>query len=166
MATTKKQTKRRSPSHALFWTLLKETEGYDERYKEVIKEGLVHKYSGGKTCSLSEMYAKYPREYCLMIEAMKGTPEQKRDRYDKEQENARRRVLGVLCKHLDKIGYKFDTPEDKLDYAKRIACNAAPCARFNAIPLVRLQAIYNGWSKKNEVDIAGNPELDFPPGIN
>ena len=42
MATTKKQTKKRLPSHALFWALLKETPGYDPRYKEVIKEGLVY----------------------------------------------------------------------------------------------------------------------------
>lgn len=28
MAITKKQTKKRAPSHALFWTLLKETPGY------------------------------------------------------------------------------------------------------------------------------------------
>ena len=37
MATTKRQTKKHS--HALFWTLLKETPGYDPCYKEVIKEG-------------------------------------------------------------------------------------------------------------------------------
>ena len=30
--------------------------------------------AGGRTTSLSEMYTKYPREYSLMIEAMKGTP--------------------------------------------------------------------------------------------
>ena len=44
MATTKKQTKKRLPSHALFWALLKETPGYDPRYKEVIKEGLVYEH--------------------------------------------------------------------------------------------------------------------------
>ena len=36
MATTKKQTARRAPSHALFWTLLKEVPGYDPHYKDVI----------------------------------------------------------------------------------------------------------------------------------
>lgn len=82
MATTKKQTKKRAPSHALFWTLLKEVPGYDPGYKDVIKEGLVHQYSGGRTQSLSEMYSKYPCEYSLMIEAMKGTPQQKKTRYE------------------------------------------------------------------------------------
>ena len=78
MATTKQQTSRRAPSHALFWTLLKEVPGYDPHYKDVIKEGIVHEHSRGRTTSLSEMYAKYPREYSLMIEAMKGTPQQKK----------------------------------------------------------------------------------------
>lgn len=66
------------PSHALFWTLLKEVPGYDPHYKDVIKEGIVHEHSGGRTTSLSEMYTKYPKEYSLMIEAMKGNQEQKK----------------------------------------------------------------------------------------
>lgn len=91
MATTKKQTSRRAPSHALFWTLLKEVPGYDPRYKDVIKEGLVHEHSGGRTTSLSEMYTKYPREYSLMIESMKGTSEQRKNRYEDSVNLARRR---------------------------------------------------------------------------
>ena len=102
MATTKKQTQKRPPSHALFWTLLKETPGYDPHYKDVIKEGIVHEHSGGRTTSLSEMYAKYPREYSLMIEAMKGTPEQKKARYDSQENNARRRVIAAISEWVDK----------------------------------------------------------------
>ena len=112
MATTKKQTSRRAPSHALFWTLLKEVPGYDPHYKDVIKEGIVHEHSRGRTTSLSEMYAKYPREYSLMIEAMKGTPQQK---------NARRRVIAAISKWVDKLGYSFESREAKVRYVIGIA---------------------------------------------
>ena len=54
------KTRKKRSTHALFWELLKQTEGYQEQYKDVIKEGLVYNYSGGKTSSLSEMYYKYP----------------------------------------------------------------------------------------------------------
>ena len=145
MATTKRQTKRCAPSHALFWTLLKEVPGYDPRYKDVIKEGLVHEHSGGRTTSLSEMYARYPKEYSLMIEAMKGTPQQKKARYEDSANLARRRVI-----------------QTKIRYVMGIACRAANCGNFNAIPESRLSAIYNLYRKRNSVDITGNPELDFP----
>ena len=82
MATTKKQTKKRLPSHALFWALLKETPGYDPRYKEVIKEGLVYEHSGGRTTSLSEMYTKFPAQYSRMIDAMKPKGEAKQMAYE------------------------------------------------------------------------------------
>ena len=135
MATTKKQTSRRAPSHALFWTLLKEVPGYD---------------------------AKYPREYSLMIEAMKGTPQQKKTRYDSQENNARRRVIAAISKWVDKLGYSFESREAKVRYVIGIACRAANCGNFNAIPESRLTAIYNLYCKRNSVDITGNPELDFP----
>ena len=166
MATTKKQTKKRTPSHALFWTLLKEMPGYDPHYKDVIKEGLVHQYSGGHTQSLSEMYSKYPHEYSLMIEAMKGTPEQKKARYEGSAELARKRVIAAISKYVDKLGYTFPTKTDKVRYVIGIACRAANCGNFNAIPESRLSAIYNLYCKRNSVDIEGNPELDHPAGIN
>lgn len=121
MATTKKQTSRRAPSHALFWTLLKEVPGYDPHYKDVIKEGIVHEHSRGRTTSLSEMYAKYPREYSLMIEAMKGTPQQKKTRYDSQENNARRRVIAAISKWVDKLGYSFESREAKVRYVIGIA---------------------------------------------
>lgn len=162
MATTKKQTKRRAPSHALFWTLLKEVPGYDPRYKDVIKEGLVHEHSGGRTTSLSEMYEKYPKEYSLMIEAMKGNHEQKKARYEDSANLARKRVIAAICKWVDKLGYTFESDQAKIRYVMDIACRAANCGNFNAIPESRLSAIYNLHRKRNSVDITGNPELDFP----
>lgn len=162
MAITKKQTKKRVPSHALFWTLLKETPGYDLQYKDVIKEGLVYEHSGGRTTSLSEMYTKYPREYSLMIEAMKGTPEQRKNRYEDSADLARKRVIAAICQWVDKLGYTFESQEAKVRYVIGIACRAANCGNFNAIPESRLSAIYNLYCKRNSVDINGNPELDFP----
>lgn len=162
MATTKKQTKKRAPSHALFWTLLKEVPGYDPQYKEVIKEGLVHQYSGGRTQSLSEMYSKYPREYSLMIEEMKGTPEQKKTRYEDSLDKMKKRVIAAICQYVDKLGYTFPTPAHKIRYVIGIACRAANCSNFNAIPESRLSAIYNLYCKRNSVDIEGNAELDYP----
>lgn len=170
MATKKVQThgrasqskKKHAPSHALFWTLLKEVPGYNPQYKDVIKEGIVHGHSGGHTTSLSEMYTKYPREYSLMIEAMKGTPQQKRARQEDSADLARKRVIAAISEWVDKLGYTFGSREAKIRYVIGIACRAANCGNFNAIPESRLSAIYNLYRKRNSVDITGNPELDYP----
>lgn len=156
---TKKTSKR--TSHALFWSLIRDVPGYQEQYKDVIKEGLVNQYSFGKTCSLSEMYKKYPDEYSLMIEAMKGDTRQRQARYDKDRDKAAKRVIAAICGWLDKLGYKFDTPEDKIRYAMAVACRAANCGNFNAIPESRLTAIYSLYCKKNSIGIDGNPALDY-----
>lgn len=155
------QKKKKAPSHALFWALIKETPGYKEAYKDVIKEGLVNQYSGGKTCSLSEMYKKYPAEYSNMLEAMKGDTRQRRARYDADRDKAAKRVIAAICSWLDKLGYQFETRVDKIRYALSIACRAANCANFNAIPESRLTAIYSLYCKKNSIETDGNPALDY-----
>ena len=91
------QKKKKAPSHALFWSLIKETPGYEEAYKDVIKEGLVNQYSGGRTCSLSEMYRKYPAEYSNMLEAMKGDTDQRQARYEEARDKAAKRVIAAIC---------------------------------------------------------------------
>lgn len=159
MATQKKTKK--TVSHALFWTLIKETPGYKEEFKDVIKEGLVDHYSGGKTCSLSEMYRKYPAAYSNMLEAMKGDARQRRARYDEERDKAAKRVIAAICSWLDKLGYQFETRDDKIRYALSIACRAANCNNFNAIPESRLTAIYSLYCKKNSIEINGDPALDY-----
>lgn len=156
-----RQTKKK-PSHALFWMLLKQIPGYNEAYKEVIKEGIVSEASGGRTQSLSELYEKYPREYSLMIEKLKGDSDQKLVRYEESRDKAAKRVIAAICTYVDKLGYKFGSREGKIRYAMKIACRAANCWNFNAIPESRLSAIYNLYCKRNEVDITGNPELDHP----
>lgn len=160
-----KQTKKKH-SHALFWTLLKQIPGYNEAYKEVIKEGIVSEASKGKTESLSELYEKYPREYSLMIEKLKGDYYRKQARYEDSRDKAAKRVIAAICAYVDKLGYKFVSREAKIRYVMKIACRAANCWNFNAIPESRLSAIYNLYCKRNSVNIYGNPELDFPPSRN
>ena len=161
MKQTHKQTKR-SPSHALFWSMLKEMPEYNERYKEVIKEGIVHQYSGGRTSSLSEMYLHHPAEYSKMIEEMKGSQEQRRKRYDTERDLAAKRVIAAISEWLFKTGYTFKDGRHKLAYIKGVACRAANCSGFNKIPMSKLSAIYNLYRKKNEVNTDRSPELNHP----
>ncbi|GAB6394205.1 MAG: hypothetical protein MdMp024_0517 [Bacteroidales bacterium] len=139
--------------HALFWSLLKQLPNYNERYKDVIKEGVVHEYSGGRTESLSEMYAKYLAAYSDMIEALKGDKRQRQGRYEATRDLTRKRVIAAICSFLDKQGLMFPSAADKVRYAKGIACRAANCPVFNKIPDSRLSAIYNLYCEKNRVDI-------------
>ncbi|GAB6393730.1 MAG: hypothetical protein MdMp024_0042 [Bacteroidales bacterium] len=53
----------------------------------------------------------------------------------------------------------FPSPDDKVRYAKGIACRAANCPVFNKIPDSRLSAIYNLYCEKNRVDIR-HPLMD------
>lgn len=156
-----KQAKKQNKSaHALFWSLLKEVPGYKDSYKDVIKEGIVHQYSGGKTTSLSEMYKRFPAQYCEMIESLKGDYWQKRERYESSWDRSAKRVIAVICSYVDKFNYEFTSPSAKVQYVKSIACRAANCESFNKIPESRLSAIYNFYCEKNRVNIVGNPELD------
>lgn len=124
------QKTKKTASHALFWTLIKETPGYKDAYKDVIKEGLINQYSGGKTCSLSEMYKKYPAEYSNMLEAMKGGAEQRQARYEEARDKAAKRVIAAICAWLDKIGYKFETRSDKIRYVLSIVYNTRKVYRI------------------------------------
>lgn len=159
------KTKKR-PNHSLFWTLLKQLPGYNEAYKEVIKEGIVSEASCGRTQSLSELYVKYPREYSLMIEKLKGDSVQRQMRYEDGWDKSAKRVIAAICTYVDKLGYKFINRDEKIRYVKRIACRAANCYTFNAIPESRLIAIYNLYCKRNSVNITGNPELDITISVN
>ena len=155
------KTTKNKPTHALFWSLLKETPGYQEAYKEVIKEGIVHEYSGGRTTSLSEMYRKYPAEYSKMVEAMKGDYYDRAARYEAGRDRAAKRVIAAICQWLDRQGYRFGSRDEKVRYCLAVACRAANCPDFNRIPESRLTAIYNLFCRKNSVDVSGQPELNY-----
>ena len=64
-------------------------------------------------------------------------------RYEEARDKAAKRVIAAICAWLDKLGYKFETRNDKIRYALSMACRAANCANFNAIPESKLTAIYN-----------------------
>lgn len=138
-------------THGLFWSLIKNVKGYNPSYKEVIKDGLVHQYSEGRTTSLSELYTKYPGDYCRMIEDLKGSSIEKQGRYYDSLDKERKRVIAAICGWIDKIGYKFENPSEKIVYAKAVACRAANCALFNKIPASRLTAISFLYSNKTDV---------------
>ncbi|MDD4116491.1 MAG: hypothetical protein PHG27_13055 [Massilibacteroides sp.] len=156
-----KKTRQNKPTHARFWSLIKAIPGYEEKYKHTIKEGLVGQYSEGRTCSLSEMYTKYPAEYSLMIEDLKGNTWERKAVYNEERDKTAKRVLAVICSWLDKHNYVFASSAEKLRYVKAITCRATNCSDFNKIPLSRLQEIYGLYCNKNKVNIS-NPVLDYP----
>lgn len=143
--------------HAKFWSLLRCTPGYDEKYRDLIKEGIVNEYSGGKTTSLSEMYEKYRKEYDAMIASMSRNPQVVRKQYDKERDMCGKRVIAAICSWIDLNRYKV---KDKVGYAKRIACRASQCDNFNKIPLSKLRALYAMYRKMNGVLMRPDPALN------
>lgn len=155
------KTEKKKRQHALFFRLLKEMPGYNEAFKETIKEGLVYQFSKHRTTSLSEMYRKYPAEYCEMIEAMKGSPEQKAMRRDDAADLWRKRVIAVIARFLDRQRLSFKSREDKTAYILRLACRAANCPEFNRIPLARLASLYNYFCERNRVELPPAPEQDY-----
>lgn len=54
-----------------FWGLLAQTPGYDERYKDVIKEAYVLRFSDDKTESLTELYNRFPVRFKAMIKELR-----------------------------------------------------------------------------------------------
>lgn len=158
MATTKKQTPKQP--HALFWRLLRETEGYDPRYRQEIKEGLVYKWTNGQTTSLSEMWRDHPEAYSRMVDSLKPTGEKRQMDYEMRRDRSAKRVIAAICQWVDKMGYTFESRRHKLRYVMGIACRAANCSNFNRIPDDKLTAIYSLYCKRNSVGIEGNPELD------
>lgn len=159
MEKTKKENK-----HALFYQLLKDLPGYDIRYRDVIKEGIIYEHSGGKTTSLSEMWNKYPAQYSDMIEAMKRNRQDRANHYQDESDKWRKRVIAVIAQMVDKAGHNFDNNAKKLDYIKRLACRAGNCSEFNRIPLSRLQGLYNYFLDRNKLNRYPDPSVEFNRG--
>jgi cation transport regulator ChaB len=153
-------------THGKFWALLKLQPRYDDRFREYIKEGVVYYYSGGRTTSLSEMYAKYPREYADMLIIMqRGLGKNiRREIEDKRTDVLRKRVIAAICQWLDKTGRRFDDRAEKIRYAKQIACRSTNCAEFNQICDTELNSIYCQFNRKNATGIA--PEVAMNVSMN
>jgi len=151
----------KNKTHGGFWSLLKETPGFDPKYREEIKSGVVNHYTNGRTSSLSEMYEKYPESYERMIYEMKlerfQSPQAK-SKYDPQSDIWRKRVLASICNWLDRQDMIFEDSRSKLTYARGVACRAANCGEFNKIPVSRLEELYNAFIKKNRV--SNNIEIE------
>lgn len=76
-----------------FWTLLAQMPGYDEKYKEVIKEAWVLRFSDDKTESLTELYNRFPGRFKAMIKALY---ENIRQDHEKAVKSARSAILHRL----------------------------------------------------------------------
>lgn len=135
--------------HARFYKLIQQLPDYDPKYRDVIKESIVHEYSLGATTSLTELYEKKPKTYSYMLEMLQKKVGKKV--YKDEQDTARKRLIAAIGANLDKQGYSYDSQDQKLEYIKRIACRAANSNEFNQIPLSRLRALYNMYIRQNKV---------------
>lgn len=155
------QVLKKKRTHAIFWRLLREVPNYNEAFKDDIKSGVVMQYSQGRTASLSEMWQKYPAEYSRMIDALKGDSQRKQMRYMDDADISRKRVIAAICGYLDKVNVKFATRDEKVRYAISVACRSANCASFNKIPLSKLDALYQMFRKKQEVNVDWNPAINY-----
>lgn len=163
-------------THGLFYSLMKQVPGYNAEYRDVIKEGLVGAASKGKTCSLTELWEKWPADYHRMIEEMKiatrtspptplprergidrPTGEKKADAKDKW----RKRCIAAVCGWLDARNVHFATREEKVGYAIGCICRAGSASELNAISEARLKDVYNEFKRKTAVVVAARPETDF-----
>lgn len=142
-------------THGLFYSLLKQLDGYNPQFKEAIKEGIVSLASKGKTESLSVLYTSYPRAYSEMIESLKiNIAQQKKHQRNTDEQKAedwRKKCIAAVCGWLDKRNVLFEKREDKLSYAIKCICRSANCSDFNKISIGRLKDIYNEFLRKQKV---------------
>lgn len=105
-----------------FWTLLKQTPGYNEAYKEMIKTSWITKYSNGQTSSLNDLYNAYPSAYRSMINEMRAEVKAVADRNQQQ----RRYLLRAIYKYCENNGQACDTEK-----AIKIACKACRVTKLN-----------------------------------
>lgn len=137
MATTKT-----ANPHAWFYSALKQLPNYNEQYRDVIKAGVIAKYSNGQTESIRELYWMHPELYKKMRDELSVSNKKayQRDEIDK----ARKRLIAAIFGYLEGNGYKPD-----MAYVKKVACNAAKVSRFNDIPINTLKNQFNHFKNKN-----------------
>lgn len=141
-------------SHAKFWVLLKQTDKYNEAYKELIKESWVSDYSGGKHTSLSGFRKANSSAYNRMLRELEETVKG-RKKIDKDRQNAQRRKLLALiynfCNHKD---YTCSQQQ-----AIKIACKSCGVSKFNDASEQKLIAAIKAF-KTNEAEAFVDSVLD------
>lgn len=135
------KTKMTNP-HAWFFAYLKTVDGWGQGYDEVIKEGIIAHYSGGKTESLKELFDKYPTKYRQMRAEL--SPRTQKQQADDRLDKARKKLIAAIFENVEQNGYQIS-----MDYVKAVACQGAKEKRFNDIPLPTLKNLYNRFRNKN-----------------
>lgn len=135
------KTKTANP-HAWFFAYLKTVDGWGQGYDEVIKEGIIFDYSGGKTESLKELFEKYPAQYKKMRAALSANPQKLQN--DVRLDKARKKLIAAIFENVEQKGYQAN-----MQYVKAVACQGAKEKRFNDIPLNTLKNLYNRFLNKN-----------------
>lgn len=128
--------------HAWFFAYLKTVDGWGQGYDEVIKEGIIFDYSGGKTESLKELFEKYPTKYRKMRAEL--SPRTQKQQADDRLDKARKKLIAAIFSNLEGRGYK-----PTMDYVKAVACKGAKVTRFNDIALPTLKDLYNRFRNKD-----------------
>ncbi|HML64672.1 MAG TPA: hypothetical protein PKC55_07575 [Dysgonomonas sp.] len=128
--------------HGWFFEYIKQV-GDDE--KDEARKALVYDYSGGKTESLSEMYAVYPRFYNKMKSDLLSAIQPQKPKNDEGLDLHRKRLIAAIYESLEDQGIKCKP----FEYVKSVACKAANVDRFNDIPLPTLKSLYRKFGEKN-----------------
>ena len=100
------KTKTGKRNTGVFYALLKQQPGYDSRYSDVIKEGIVENFTfisraGRSTRSLSDLS---DREYSRLIEEMKESAGKQIDIEKAVEEKTRRKLISDILRKLGTIG--------------------------------------------------------------
>lgn len=128
--------------HAWFFAYLKTVDGCGQGYDDVIKEGIIFDYSGGKTESLKELFEKYPTKYRKMRAEL--SPRTQKQQADDRLDKARKKLIAAIFSNLEGRGYK-----PTMGYVKAVACKGAKVTRFNDIALPILKDLYNRFRNKD-----------------
>lgn len=105
-----------------FWTLLKQTPGYNEAYKDAIKASWVNKFSNGQTNSLTDLYNAYYPAYGRMISEMRAEIKEVADRQDKQ----RKRLIAAVFEFHRRKKYECDMKK-----AIAVACKSCGVSKLN-----------------------------------
>lgn len=130
--------------HGWFFQYI-QTVGDDD--KDEARKAIVFDYSDGKTESLSELYAVYPKRYRKMKSDLIAAT----SRIQRKPNNAhpldihRKRLMASIFELLEDQGIKGKS----FEYVKSVACKAANVDRFNDIPLPTLKSLYRKFGEKN-----------------
>lgn len=121
-----KQTTTQKVSHAKFWTLLKQTNDYNEIYKENIKESWVNKYSQGTHSSLPAFYKDQPFAYQKMLKELESEINILKQGGQSRQNTQRRKLLALIYSFCEHKGYTCNQQQ-----AVQIACKACGVQKLN-----------------------------------